>query len=134
MVDRELAMQKVLSASLAPVIDGLKHVQRGVDRTASELAIARLQRDADGLTQQWQTVKAKSYLGLSGWGAFLLVLGLLTLRGQPFLAWTAVIVGVVLLVAAFNGSTKKAKELADLELQYAATVGEINKHKSVVGL
>ena len=71
--------------SLDPVVDGLKRVERGVDKTASELAMVRLQRDADALTQQWQEVKARSYLGLSGWGSVLLVLGVFLLLGEQAL-------------------------------------------------
>ena len=34
--------------SLSPVVEGLKRVEKGVDKTASELAIARLRKDVDG--------------------------------------------------------------------------------------
>ena len=119
--------------SLAPVVDGLMRVQRGVDKTASELAIARLQRDADEFTQQWRNVNAQSYLGPLGWGAFLLILGMLLSNSniQP-LGGLAALAGIVLLVSAFNGNTKKSQELAALQEQYDATVSEIDRHKAIV--
>lgn len=120
--------------SLAPVVDSLKRVERSVDKTASELAIVRLQRDADVLTHQWQEVKAKSYLGLSGWGTILLVLGVsLLLGGQAPLGGMAIMGGILMLVSAFNSSNSKAQKLGEIEQQYAAKVSEIDKHKAIVG-
>ena len=38
--------------TLAPVVEGLKEVKKGVDKTASELAIVRLKEEINSLSQQ----------------------------------------------------------------------------------
>lgn len=37
--------------SLSPVVEGLKRVKRGADKTAAELAIARLRKDIDEMAE-----------------------------------------------------------------------------------
>ena len=50
--------------SLSPVVEGLKEVRSGVDKTASELAIERLQKEIYSLTYQRAT-KQGSWKGTS---------------------------------------------------------------------
>lgn len=45
--------------SLAPVIDEIKHVSRGVDKTASELAIARIDREISELREEQNLIYAQ---------------------------------------------------------------------------
>ncbi len=59
--------------SLAPVVEGLKRVERGVDKTASEWAIVRLSKDIEALQREWQSVEADSNMGLYLWGIGLLL-------------------------------------------------------------
>ena len=46
--------------SLSPVMEGLKRVEKGVDKTASELAIARLSKDIDDLQSRLSYLQSKS--------------------------------------------------------------------------
>ena len=51
--------------SLAPVVQGLQHIQTGVDKTASELAIVRLKKEIQGLENQIRNLSSPaSELGI----------------------------------------------------------------------
>ena len=54
--------------SLAPVVEGLKEVRSGVDRTSSELAIKRLQEEINSLKDQRDTERGSWYGSNYGWG------------------------------------------------------------------
>ena len=57
--------------SLAPVVDELKKVQAGVDKTASELAIKRLTQEIEELGQQYAALWDKRVLLEAGLLSFL---------------------------------------------------------------
>jgi hypothetical protein len=46
--------------SLSPVLDAVRRVETGVDKTASELAIVRLQREIDALENRIHEIRASS--------------------------------------------------------------------------
>jgi predicted RNA-binding Zn-ribbon protein involved in translation (DUF1610 family) len=70
--------------SLAPIVDGLRNIQVGVDKTASELAIGRLEKELTTLSNQCQQIKSE---------------------GTPSSQTTGIVVGVVLsLVGIFSFS------------------------------
>ncbi len=76
--------------SLAPVVDAIRNVETGVDKTASELAIARLQREIDDLENLSRGLRVSK--GISPAGIIsntLIVLGiLLVLFGRMiYRAW-----------------------------------------------
>ena len=119
--------------SLDPVVDGLKSVQRGVDKTASELAIVRLQREADALVAQRQAIDTQSQAGLLTWVTVVFLLGAFLLAGrQLWLGGGAIMIGVLFLITAFNNDKQKLKQLNAVDQQYAAKVSEIDKHKAIV--
>lgn len=64
------------TVSLAPIVDSLKKVETGVDKTAAELALARLQREIDDLDKRRRAVILMSLPELS-----LIPLALLTAGG-----------------------------------------------------
>jgi hypothetical protein len=64
--------------SLSPVVEALKKVEVGVDKTASELAINRLQREIDELRSQRTALIASSPKPqMNGVFPFLIVAGIL---------------------------------------------------------
>jgi hypothetical protein len=46
--------------ALAPVVEGIKKVQIGVDKTAAELAIIRLEKEINGIKQKGNAINSKS--------------------------------------------------------------------------
>lgn len=52
--------------SLAPVVEGIKKIQMGVDKTASELAIKRIKSEISDLENQVQEIKDELYSTVSG--------------------------------------------------------------------
>ncbi len=65
------------TVSLAPIVDSLKKVETGVDKTAAELALARLQREIDDLDKRRRAVILMSLPELSLIPLALLVTGVL---------------------------------------------------------
>lgn len=118
--------------SLAPVVDGLKHGQRGVDKTASELDWLGSSVTLMHSPNSGRLSKPNPYLHPSGLGTFLLALSARWRFCPIGTRRRSSDCGHLLLVAAFNGSRKKAQELTDIEQQYAATVSEIDRHKAIV--
>ena len=103
--------------SLSPVVDGLKRVERGVDRTASELAIARLQNDVDKLLKQLRAVYANSNSGrLFALGLGLLFFGFVMSRsdnGQGY--FTLIGISVLLLIGGIVSKYKDSKTRKEIE-------------------
>jgi len=88
--------------TFAPVVDGLKEVKTGVDKTASELAIRRLKDEVSNLAQQRNEIK-QAYIKVISFAysipfAIGLVIWFFTLNNQLCLPIfiIALVVGVVL--------------------------------------
>lgn len=62
--------------SLAPVVEQLKDVKIGVDKTASELAVRRLRQEIDELKSKRNAIKGEGCLAMIFSGGGLLSLGL----------------------------------------------------------
>ncbi len=75
----ELILQRSGGAiTVAPVVDGLKRVQAGTDKTASELAIVRLEGEISKLSQQRNSIPVNSSY---------MVLLFILITGMFLLAW-----------------------------------------------
>lgn len=68
--------------SLAPVVDELKKVQAGVDKTASELAIQRLTQEIEELDQQYAVLLNERVLVEAGYNPFGVLPGIEQLTEQ----------------------------------------------------
>ena len=65
--------------SLSPVVEAIHHVRIGVDKTAAELAIVRLQKEISELQEQKQKLlKDKPSSSVQGWAIAALVFGSLS--------------------------------------------------------
>jgi hypothetical protein len=117
--------------SLAPVVEGLKQVQVGVDKTASELALQRLKQDiADLEKRKHEIQKSGPIRGL----AFVLLVGLvLGIWGIIDHQTTNCVAAVVLIVLPFAlltwYSSVKVKPI-DNELEQKRA--ELAKHERIV--
>ncbi|MFH1918629.1 MAG: GYF domain-containing protein [Planctomycetota bacterium] len=128
--------------SLAPVVQEIKGVKAGVDRTASELAIMRL--DAEIRALERDKGKLAEAGGVSQIGKPLLIAAaVMGLFGLGFLgteAWVAgivyLIVGALTLVAAFRRMSLEADKHIEREKQLNRAIAnkreELAKHRRIV--
>ncbi len=129
--------------SLSPVVEGLKRVEKGVDKTASELAIARLSNEVHALKaalgdkaeprESWQT-------GFFGCGGLLVIAGIVGVVGGLVggssleylgkqLVWF--LVGVVLMLIGLRFFDDSAEE-KQLRKAIAEKEAEIARHQKIV--
>jgi hypothetical protein len=105
--------------SLAPVVEGLKNVQKGVDKTASELAIVRLKEkikelslDCDELKNKVDNEKNSLFFGFLLFGVGFIIAVLI-----PSIPWIiifgALSIGMFILMLRVKGNEKlmQTKEL-----------------------
>lgn len=101
--------------SLAPVIDEIKHVSRGVDKTASELAIARIDREISELRDEEDFLYSK-YKKESGRFAITLIgifagIVLLITKSIPIIGILLLVVCVPWLVIEFFHLKRDLKDI-----------------------
>ena len=129
--------------SLSPVVEGLKRVERGVDKTASELALVRLQKEIDALdrrhTELWgsrQSWQAGFKLG----GGFCVYVGIFSLfalgasseylgAGLFGLFWVLVGAGLILIGVKVFGESDEEEQLLGAIVERRA---EIARHQQIV--
>jgi len=145
--------------ALAPVVEGLKKVQVGVDKTASELAIVRLRKEIDELNQEYAhlaKLKANKARGIkwnccSGYGCFSLmataiIISVVASIGQH--NWHPILIGLLFgapfglgtLAILFAGNTltvKLANEDFDAKMQASTDSlrqkqAELQQHEAFV--
>ena len=135
--------------SLAPVIAGIKAVGRGVDKTAAELAIQRLQKESDEVARRRRKTDAElgslyfNVVLLVSLGATLLLAVLLIgivshMNVGYFPVMFVMLLGVAYSVQRFKLVRKRARALSlfttQLDDQRVAIEHEIAQHKATVRL
>jgi len=141
------------TVSLAPVVEGLANVQRGVDRTAAELALSRLERDITKLREEANEALARSQLGLaktlksSRIAGLLAVIGLFVLPGACLSSTNesvglqffgiACFVGGAIGVVAFNRQsnfikTERDRAAATRETKLGEAAKEMERYRSML--
>jgi hypothetical protein len=132
--------------SLKPVTDAIREVKTGVDKTAAELAIARLRDDIRDLQQKKDALlarKPKTGRAIGAWMQVAMLILLLCgglalmnsrsatavmLVGGVFVLFLAVLVGIV--------QASRAQKVSDgvgaLDQQIAAKQAEMQRHSSIV--
>jgi len=135
--------------SLLPVVETLKKVEVGVDKTASELAINRLQREIDILRLQRQAIiKSSPRPNVNHLFFYLIVIGLITAVALPFilpnsgyqcLIGIGVIMIVIGLIPYFNLPSARRKwqdnfknRISLIDENIARTQKELEAHRKIV--
>jgi ribosomal protein S27E len=103
--------------ALTPLVEGLKGVEKATDRTASEMAVRRLQREIDEDTKVLEALKdpqkdpacGSFMLGIAGSVFLCWVMGLLVEIQKPIL-FTLTMLPVLLFVVLFLVSRKQDRE------------------------
>lgn len=119
--------------SLSPVVEGLRRVARGVDRTTTELAIARLRQDIDDLAQ----IHAAIGVGVPfGWilkiGIPALIIGFVMLSGGNWEGLYCSLPGLLLTGGAIMIFGENARKKAEIEAEISAKWSEINRLKETL--
>ena len=128
--------------SLTPVVEGLKEVRSGVDKTASELAIERLQKEIYSLTYQRATQRG-SWLGTSISLIIFVPLGLFFLTfmfgiviGDYIWGIGMLIISIVITFFVFRWviirDKEKKKKLAPLDESIRKKEAELQYHQRIV--
>jgi hypothetical protein len=118
--------------SLSPVVEGLKRVERGVDKTASELAIARLSKDIDGLERQWASVASEDNMALYLWGIGLLIISPVASNGNTTGLLVVGGLGALLLFIAVSSTLGNSKKKKEIEAQLGSKRSEMARHQQIV--
>jgi uncharacterized membrane protein len=116
------------------VVEGLKRVERGVDRTTTELAIARLRQDIDDLAQMHASIGVGVPLGaMLKFGIPALVIGLLMLSGGNWeIGLFCSLPGLLLTGGAVMIFSENARKKAEIESEISAKWSEINSLKETL--
>lgn len=115
--------------SLQPMVEGLRNVQKGVDRTASELAIVRLEREIPVISQRLMKAKeerealranydlivTRSFVAIMIAIAALVLLFYSALRGDGNLAVSALFFGGLAVAYFLETRKKQPMRLAQIE-------------------
>ena len=133
-----LVKQSGGALSIIPIVEGIRNVQTGVDKTASELAIKRLQKEIRELEDDLQGIKsldgeqAKKGLEMIGAGALLMLFfGSIDVGIAPVLFFSLlVIAGIVMLVSALSGKNKDKINAMTQELNQKRSM--LRHHKNIV--
>ena len=125
--------------SLSPVVEGLKRVESGLDRTASELAIARLQKEIselDWLRRRRSSSREFWQMVFVIGGGFIAVVGMCGLfaglNSGSFgagLFFVLVGLGLILIGVRFLGESNDERELGKV---LAEKQRELSHHKRIV--
>lgn len=126
------------TVSLAPVVEQLKNVRSGVDKTASELAIKRLKEEIREIQAKMPGEEKGCLTTVMGWIAG--IFGLATLGAILTGEWGSIIGASVLLIASIIIGDyirrKDDKALAEKQKPYVDAIAqrrrELEKHESIV--
>ena len=136
--------------SLAPVVDALKKVEAGVDRTASELAIARLEQELQQLLARRNALLASvpggpSPLGIAfaGLGILVACVALFTIRDNPEMGPICLVGGLaamgvgslVTFVQVWDRYSRQktiGPQIKSVEQEYSDKQRELAQHRNIV--
>jgi hypothetical protein len=124
--------------ALSPLIEGIKGVKQGVDKTASELAIKRLKDEIReiraGMPETGEGCLAQTGMILAGLGVMMLIGGIITGDGGTIagaVLTAAIFVGLGIWLGKIEGR-KKAARLKPYYDAISKKVAEINRHEAII--
>jgi len=117
--------------SLTPVIEGLKQVQVGVDKTASELALKRLKKEVEELNLLKINRKTGSVM-FSILGGIPILIGILGILAGIGGTVTFIIVGAIGLTLIWGGNSYYNGQVAEIEEEIQKRMQELAKHQVIV--
>jgi predicted RNA-binding Zn-ribbon protein involved in translation (DUF1610 family) len=120
--------------SLTPVVEGLRKVQSGVDKTASELAIVRLKKEIEELEEECDDLENDLSNKRYYWTLALVILALFVLISLMIQQWFFVIILAILAVGALIGrqQVRDDGQIAKDEERLDKCESELKHHKKIV--
>lgn len=124
--------------SLSPVVEGLKRVEKGVDKTASELAIARLNKEiAEIEHRRFELSNSREgwQHGSGGCGTFIVIAMIVGIFSNQMQDIGALLlgfgIGFILIFAAVKifGESSEEKQLQELWMEKRS---ELIRHQQIV--
>ena len=120
--------------SLTPVVEGLRKVQSGVDKTASELAIVRLKKEIEELEKECGDLEDDLSQKRFYWTFALVILALFVLISLMIQQWFFVFILAILAVGALIGRQRVREDgqIAKDEERLNKCESELKHHKKIV--
>lgn len=119
--------------SLKPVVEQLEQVKVGTDRTASELALVRLEKEITQLAGQLNALQSSE----GQWALFFvlcLVAGAILLPRGTFevFRWILIVLGIIFLAVWRSGENKRSAKRREIETLLEAKRQEYVRHQEIV--
>ena len=122
--------------SLSPVVEGLKDVKVGVDKTASELAILRLEKEISVLVDEINNLDSRRNSGSSSRTWIVLIGGFFVFTGLKNHAIFGIIVGIlmigIVIWKSISQNTEINNEIMPIQENLEDLQKQLLKHKKIV--
>jgi hypothetical protein len=127
--------------TVAPIVEGLREVKTGVDKTASELAIVRLQGEIYNLSLQRNRITQKSSFYLSieiVLGIDIFILFLIAIfgdwgdSGTGCFLWPGVVLFIIFVVIYYTKQNAIKQQVPAIDQMIAEKKQELEKHQNIV--
>lgn len=128
--------------SISPIVEGIKSVQIGVDKTASELAIKRLKEEIDYFEKEYAKIfsnRIELILRMIGWGIIGLIGIVPLVMGLKSGEFSTILIGIFIagfgIFVFFQAYTKRIvlnKEMKIILNKAKIKNDELFKHKKIV--
>ncbi len=128
--------------SLHPIVNELKNVKKGVDKTASELAIKRLDKEISEIAQKIKNLEANKYEPLkSSFGGFisavLFTAFYLWVDSDPYIICVGLLILVdigtfIFLVSEINSISEFNDRIDNLHNQKVNKIKQLQRHRRIV--
>jgi len=124
------------TVSLAPVVEGLRKVQSGVDKTASELAIVRLKHEIEELEEEYSDLESHLEEIRKFWVSIIIVLTIVALFALFARVWILAAIVILLDIGAIviRQRVNDNGELAQDETTLERLESELKQHERIVKL
>jgi hypothetical protein len=114
------------------MVESLQRVERGVDRTASELAIVRIQQEIVELNKKRNSISDQTGAGAAAIGVFALIIAVLVSGSSGTAMLVFGCLSVLFFAGAYFAGQDVVKEKQTIETQIAAKRAELQKHHAIV--
>ena len=124
------------TVSITPVVEGLRKVQSGVDKTASELAIVRLKQEIEELEEEYSDLESLLEERRKFWVSIIIVLIIVALFALFARVWLLAAIVILLDIGAIviRQRVNDNGELAQDETILERLESELKQHERIVRL
>jgi len=122
--------------SILPLVEGIRKVQTGVDKTAAELALARLRRDIEQLQEDYRGIDKDDNTGLYVGGVIAFFIGGIVVSndGGGVIGAILIVGGILVVIGGISASMDKNKTKQEISKKIRQKQSESANHEKVVNL